>query len=155
MSVQAPFGREVIQTILPHRDPFLLVDRVEELELDKRIVCVKYVTEDEYYQQDDGKGNGIYPVTLLAEVVAQAGALLVLLRPGLEGRPIYFMAIDHFEVSRPIRVGETIVIEAEPVRMRRRFGSLRGVARIDGEQVAQGVMRFAMDVPDEPAPSGA
>jgi len=154
MKVQAPFGRDVIQTILPHRDPFLLVDRVEELEPDKRIVCVKYVTEDEYYQRDDGKGGRIYPITLLAEVVAQSGALLVLLRPGLEGRPIYFMAIDHFEVSRPIHVGEAIVIEAEPVRMRRRFGSLKGVVKIDGEEIGHGVMRFAMEVPDEPAPSG-
>ena len=50
--------------------------------------------------------------------------------------------------------GEAIVIEAEPVRMRRRFGSLKGVVKIDGEEIGHGVMRFAMEVPDEPAPSG-
>lgn len=145
VEARAPFGQDVIRAILPHREPFLLVDRVEELEAEKRIVCVKTLADDEYYQQPVPRGKAIYPVTLLAEVVAQSGALLVLLRPGYEGRPIYFMAIDQFEVHRPIRVGERLTIEAEPLRMRRRFGSLKGIARIDGEVVATGVMRFAME----------
>ena len=145
MKVTAPFGQEVIRSILPHREPFLLVDRVEELEPERRIVCIKTLAPDEYYQLRVPGSRPVYPITLLAEVVAQSGALLVLLRPGYEGRPIYFMAIDRFEVSRPVHPGETLVIEAEPIRMRRRFGSLKGIARIDGEEVAQGIMRFAME----------
>jgi 3-hydroxyacyl-[acyl-carrier-protein] dehydratase len=148
MEVTAPFGPDVIRKILPHREPFLLVDQVEELDPGRRIVCVKRLLADEYYQVRVPGAPPVYPVTLLAEVVAQSGALLVLLRPGYEGRPIYFMAIDRFEVSRAVHLGETVVIEAEPVRMRRRFGSLRGVARIAGEPIASGVMRFALEPSD-------
>jgi len=148
MDISAPFGQDVIRSILPHRHPFLLVDRVEELEPEKRIVCVKTLRPDEYYQSCGTGGGCSYPITLLAEIVAQSGAMLVLLRPGYQGRPIYFMAIDRFEVHRPVRLGETLVIEGSPTRMRRRFGTLRGIARIDGEPVAEGVMRFAMEPSD-------
>ena len=148
MDITAPFGDDVIRSILPHREPFLLVDRVEVLEPDRRIVCTKTLREDDYYLRRVPGEEPCFPITLLAEVMAQSGALLVLMRPGLEGRPIYFMAIDRFELTRPLRPGETIVVEAEPVRMRKRFGSLKGVARVGDEEVARGVMRFAMDVPD-------
>ncbi len=147
MQVTAPFGQDVIQRILPHRDPFLLIDRVEELELEKRIVCLKAVQEDEYYLAPGSGDTREFPMTLLAEVVAQAGAMLVLLRPGLEGRRIYFMSIDNFELKRPVLAGETVRVEAETVRLRRRFGTLRGVAYVGDQVVATGLMRFAMDVP--------
>ncbi len=150
--VTAPFGQDVIQTILPHRDPFLLIDHVEELELERRIVCIKKIREDDYYLSPLPGGSSCFPMTLLAEAVAQAGAMLVLLRPGLEGRRIYFMSIDNFELQRPLRPGETLTIEAEVVRLRRRFGSLRGVARSGNEEVARGLMRFALDAPD-PTPA--
>lgn len=151
MSLTAPFGQEVIKTILPHRPPLLLVDRVEELIPEKRIVCVKEVRHDEYYLHRPSDAPPTFPVTILAEVVAQSGALLVLLRPGLEGKPIYFMAIDRFEVRRPIHPGETIRIEAETVRMRTRFGSLRGTVWIGTEQVGEGLMRFAVSPDGDPA----
>jgi 3-hydroxyacyl-[acyl-carrier-protein] dehydratase len=148
MEVTPPFGQEVICEILPHRPPFLMLDRVEELEPERRIVCVKSLSEDEYYMRRTRDGDGVlFPTTLLAEVMAQAGAMLVLLRPGLEGRPIYFMSIDNFELERPLCPGETVTIEAETVRMRTRFGTLRGTASVGSEHVARGVMRFAMDVP--------
>ena len=148
----APFGQDVIQTILPHRDPFLLIDHVSELEPERRIVCTKALRENEYYLSPLPGGGACFPMTLLAEVVAQAGAMLVLLRPGLEGRRIYFMSIDSFELERPLLPGETLTIEAEVVRLRRRFGALRGVARSGEEEVARGLMRFALDAPD-PAPA--
>jgi 3-hydroxyacyl-[acyl-carrier-protein] dehydratase len=147
MQVKPPFGQDVIQDILPHRDPFLLIDRVDSLELEHRIVCIKVVQEDEYYLTPGPGETREFPMTLLAEVVAQAGAMLVLLRPGLEGRRIYFMSIDNFESQRPVLAGETVRIEAETVRLRRRFGTLRGVAYVGDQVVATGRMRFAMDVP--------
>jgi len=150
-----PFGRDVIKTILPHREPFLLVDRVEALDPDRRIVCVKEIAEDEYYLVRAPGRAPVYPITLLAETVAQSGALLVLMRPGLSGRPIYFMAIDRFETTRDVHAGETVTIEAETVRMRTRFGSLKGVARVGGEEVARGVMRFAMELPGDGAGKAA
>jgi 3-hydroxyacyl-[acyl-carrier-protein] dehydratase len=153
LSITAPFGQEVIRTILPHRPPLLLVDRVEELVPEKRIVCVKEVRADEYYLHRPPDAPPTFPLTILAEVVAQSGALLVLLRPGLEGKPIYFMAIDRFEVRRPIVPGETIRIEAEPVRMRTRFGSLRGTVWVGSEEVGHGLMRFAVNPDGDSAPS--
>ena len=140
-----PFGQDVIRSILPHREPFLLVDRVEELDPGQRIVCVKTLREDDYYLRRVPDERPTYPITLLAEVMAQSGGILVLLRAGNPGRPIYFAAINQLELTRPIRAGETLTIEAEVLRIRRRFGSLKGVARIDGELVAQGEMRFAME----------
>ena len=148
MPVKPPFGQDVIRTILPHRDPFLLIDRVEELELEQRIVCFKEVQADEYYLVPGRNGTREYPMTLLAEVVAQAGAMLVLLRPGLEGRRIYFMSIDNFELEHPILAGQTVRVQAETVRLRRRFGTLRGVAHVGDRKVATGLMRFAMDGPE-------
>jgi 3-hydroxyacyl-[acyl-carrier-protein] dehydratase len=153
MQVTPPFGQDVIRTILPHRDPFLLIDRVEELELEKRIVCIKEVQQDEYYLVPGTDGAAEYPMTLLAEVVAQAGAMLVLLRPGLEGRNIYFMTIDNFVLERAVLAGETVRVEAETVRLRRRFGTLRGVAHVGDHVVATGLMRFAMDVPEVKSPA--
>ncbi len=147
MQVTPPFGQDVIQTILPHRDPFLLIDRVDEMDLEHRIVCIKVVQDDEYYLAPGPGGTREFPMTLLAEVVAQAGAMLVLLRPGLEGRRIYFMSIDNFESQRPVLAGETVRVQAETVRLRRRFGTLRGVAYVGDQVVATGLMRFAMDVP--------
>ncbi len=147
MQVTPPFGQDVIRTILPHRDPFLLIDRVDKLDLEHRIVCIKAVQEDEYYLAPGPGDTREFPMMLLAEVVAQAGAMLVLLRPGLEGRRIYFMSIDNFELQRPVLAGETVRVEAETVRLRRRFGTLRGVAYVGDHVVATGLMRFAMDVP--------
>jgi 3-hydroxyacyl-[acyl-carrier-protein] dehydratase len=149
--VTPPFGQDVIRTILPHRHPFLLLDRVEELEPERRIVCVKSLTDDDYYLFRPDRGAATFPVSLLVEVVAQTGALLVLLRPGLEGRRIFFMTIDSFELDRPLAKGETVTVEAETVRLRRRFGTLRGVARVGDEEVARGLMRFAMEVPEAAA----
>ena len=113
MQVTAPFGQDVIQRILPHRHPFLLIDRVEELDLEKRIICLKAVQEDEYYLAPGPADTREFPMTLLAEVVAQAGAMLVLLRPGLEGRRIYFMSIDNFELQRPVH---RLPGQGEPLR---------------------------------------
>lgn len=155
MMPPAPFGQDVIRTILPHRHPFLLVDRVEELVPEKRIVCRKEIRPDEYYLKGAPGELPSYPLTLLAEIVAQSGALLVLLRPGLEGKPIYFMAIESFEMDRPIRPGEVLTIEAETIRLRSRFGQLRGVVRVGSEEVGRGVMRFAMNPDGDAAGSGA
>jgi 3-hydroxyacyl-[acyl-carrier-protein] dehydratase len=150
--VKPPFGQDVIRKILPHRFPFLLLDRVEELEPERRIVCTKALTEDDYYLFRPDRGASTYPVSLLVETVAQTGAMLVLLRPGLEGRNIFFMTIDSFELDRPLAAGETVTVEAETVRLRSRFGTLRGVARVGGEEVARGVMRFALEAPEKAAP---
>ncbi len=151
MQVTPPFGQDVIRDILPHRHPFLLIDRVDSLELEHRIVCIKVVHEDEYYLAPGPGNTREFPMMLLAEVVAQAGAMLVLLRPGLEGSRIYFMSIDNFELQRPVLAGETVRVEAETVRLRTRFGTLRGVAYVGDQVVATGRMRFAMDVPKKAA----
>ena len=149
VQVNVPFGQDTIRTILPHREPFLLVDRVEKLEGDRRIVCVKSLTEDDYYLRRVPGQRPTYPITVLAEIMAQAGAILVLLGTSQEGRRIYFATIQWLELRRPVHAGETLTIEAEILRMRRRFGSLKGVARVGDEQVAEGVMRFAMGASDE------
>ena len=149
MNVSPPFGQDVIRNILPHREPFLLVDRVDELDPERRIVCVKELTEEDYYLRRVPGRQATYPITLLAEVMAQSGGILVLLRSGEPGQRIYFASIQRLELLRPLHVGETVTIEAEPLRIRRKFGSLRGTAYVNGETVARGEMRFAMDSSDD------
>ena len=150
-TITAPFGQDVIRTILPHREPFLLVDRVDVLEPETRIVCTKELREDEYFLRRVPGQSPTFPITLLAEVMAQAGGILVLLRSGQPGQRIYFASIEHLEMRHPVHPGDTLQIEAEPLRMRKRFGTLRGVARVEGREVAEGVMCFALGQP--PAPS--
>lgn len=132
-----------IQTILPHRYPFLLVDRVLELEEDRRIVAVKNVTSNERYFIAGPGGVPTLPATILTEAMAQAGAVLILSKPENRAKLVYFMGIDRVRYRRPVVAGDQVLVQAEVVRLRSKMGSLKGVARVDGKVVCEGQMTFA------------
>jgi 3-hydroxyacyl-[acyl-carrier-protein] dehydratase len=150
-----PLDYAAIERILPHRYPFLLVDRIIELEVDKRIVGIKNVSLNERYlsHATDG-GAPVLPPTILTEAVAQVGAILVLAKPENRQRLPFFAGIERVRYRRPVHPGDVVVIEASVIRLRSRMGLLKGVARVDGKPVIDGTMTFALGpvVPIPPSP---
>jgi 3-hydroxyacyl-[acyl-carrier-protein] dehydratase len=140
---------EDIKAFLPHRYPFLLLDRVLELEEDRRAVAVKNVASDERYFIAGPGGRPTLPASILTEAMAQAGAVLILTKPENRARLIYFMGIDRVRYRRPVVAGDVVMLEAIVLRLRAKMGALRGIARVDGRVVCEGQMSFALG--DRPA----
>jgi len=146
-----PLDYSAIERILPHRYPFLLVDRITELEEDTRIVGIKNVTLNEQHLARLPGERPTLPPTILTEAVAQVGAILILSKPANREKLIFFGGIDRVRFRRPVYPGDTVVIEARVKRLRSRMGQLVGSATVNGEVVSDGVMSFALG----PAPDGA
>ena len=138
-----PLDYAAIERILPHRYPFLLVDRITQLEADKRIVGIKNVTRNERYLSDTA-GSLALPPTILTEAVAQVGAILILSKPENREKLIFFMGIERVRYRRPVHPGDVVEIEARVRRLRSRMGQLDGFARVEGQVVLSGTMTFAL-----------
>jgi 3-hydroxyacyl-[acyl-carrier-protein] dehydratase len=139
-----PLDYTAIEQILPHRYPFLLVDRVTELEPDKRIVGIKNVTLNERYLSRAPGERPALPPTILTEAVAQVGAILILSKPENREKLPFFMGIERVRYRRPVYPGDTVEVEACVRRLRSRMGQLDGFARVDGKVVLAGTMTFAL-----------
>jgi 3-hydroxyacyl-[acyl-carrier-protein] dehydratase len=139
-----PLDYTAIERILPHRYPFLLVDRITEFEPDRRIVGIKNVSLNERYLAHPAGEPPVLPPTILTEAVAQVGAIMILSKPEHRDKLIFFMGIERVRYRRPVRPGDVVVIEAMAKRLRSRMGLLRGVARVNGEVVVEGTMTFAL-----------
>jgi len=149
--LKLPLEIEDIKAILPHRSPFLLVDRVIELEADRRVVAVKNVTTNERYFIAGPGGVPTMPASILTEAMAQAGAILILSKPENRSRLVYFMGIDRVRYRRPVVAGDQVLLEAEVLRLRAKMGSLRGRALVGGKIACEGEMTFALG--DRPGPA--
>jgi len=149
LALKLPLEIEDIKAILPHRYPFLLVDRVLEFETDKRIVGIKNVSANERYFIAGPGGVPILPATILTEAMAQIGAVLVLAKPENRSRLIYFMGIDRVRYRKPVLAGDCVELEGSVVRLRNKMGTLQGLARVGGKIVGEGRMTFALG--DKPA----
>ncbi len=136
-----PLDYSAIERILPHRYPFLLVDRITELETDKRIVGIKNVSLNERYLSHHQAGESpALPPTILTEAIAQVGAILILSKPENRGKLVLFSGIKRVRFRRPVRAGEVVEIEARVKRLRSRMGVFEGFARVGGEIVVDGMM---------------
>jgi 3-hydroxyacyl-[acyl-carrier-protein] dehydratase len=144
MDLTLPLDYAAIERILPHRYPFLLVDRITELEIDKRIVGIKNVSLNERYLSRELVGPPALPPMILTEAVAQVGAIMILAKPENRQRLIYFAGIERVRFRRPVHPGDVVEIEAVVVRLRSRMGLLQGVARVRGKPVIEGTMTFAL-----------
>ena len=140
--MQIPFGYEEIIKILPHRYPFLLVDRVTDMELGKRIVGVKNITVNEPFFQGHYPGNPIMPGVLIIEAIAQTGGILARLTveesmskgPDI---PFFFMSIDKVKFRQPIVPGDQLILEVMPLRTGAKFWKMEGKAYVKNKTVAQ------------------
>lgn len=134
-----------IERILPHRYPFLLVDRVIELEPNTRIVGIKNVSVSERYLSPGRQGQpAVLPPTILTEAIAQVGAILILSRPENRERLPLFMGIERVRYRGQVHPGDVVEIEALVKRLRSRMGVLTGRARVNGKVVVHGTMTFAL-----------
>jgi 3-hydroxyacyl-[acyl-carrier-protein] dehydratase len=143
MDLTLPLDHAAIERILPHRYPFLLVDRIIELEVDKRILGVKNVSLNERYLSHGADGRPVLPPTILTEAVAQVGAIMILAKPENRQRLPLFAGIERVRYRRPVRPGDVVEIEATVLRLRSRMGLLKGIARVNGAVVVEGTMTFA------------
>ena len=142
--LQLPLDYSAIERILPHRFPFLLVDRIIEFEPDKRIVGIKNISDNERSLSRAPGQRPALPPTLLTEAVAQVGAILILSKPENREKLIFFMGIDRVRFRRPVFPGDVVEIEAVVKRLRSRMGVLSGAARVNGKVVCDGTMTFAL-----------
>ena len=140
-----PLDYAAIARILPHRYPFLLVDRVTEFEPDRRIVGIKNVSYNErFLSPPTPDSRPTLPPTILTEAVAQVGAILILSKPENRDRLIYFMGIEKVRFRGPVHPGDVVEIEALVKRLRSRMWVLTGRARVNGKVVVHGTMTFAL-----------
>lgn len=136
--------------ILPHRYPFLLVDRIVALEPEKRITGLKNVTVNEPFFQGHFPGAPVMPGVLIIESMAQvAGVLIYRDLPEKEKKLIYFTGIENAKFRRPVTPGDQLLIEMEMLGRRNNFGKMAGKATVDGKVAAEAVVLFA--IVDHPA----
>ena len=141
---------EEIQRIIPHRYPFLLVDRIVEIEYGVRAVGIKNVSANEPFFQGHFPGMPIMPGVLQVEALAQVGAVAILGMPENKDKLAYFAGIDGVRFRRPVKPGDQLRLEVVLERVRGRIGTGTGRATVDGQVVTEGKFTFALG----PMPSG-
>ena len=138
-SVTLPVDSAEIERLLPHRYPFLLVDRVVEFQKDKRVLAYKNVTCNEPFFPGHFPGHPVMPGVLVVEALAQAGGLLTQLSrdPGAgDGQTFYLVKVDNAKFSRMVVPGDRLELDVELRRRIRNMAQYVGIARVDGEQAA-------------------
>ena len=127
-------NQEQIKEIIPHRDPFLLIDQVEELEPGSRCVATKHLKPDEFWFKGHFPGAPVQPGVLTIEMLAQAGAVCALSLPENKGKTAFFGGIDKAKFRRMVKPGETLTLEVEFIKTRGKIAVGKGVATVDGER---------------------
>jgi 3-hydroxyacyl-[acyl-carrier-protein] dehydratase len=143
--VKAPLGRQEIEAILPHREPFLLIDEVLELEPGARVVARKRVRADEWYLAGHFPDRPVMPGVLIVEAMAQTGAVAVLTEEENRGRIALFAGIDDCRFKRIVEPGDELELSCELQRVRGAIGRGKATARVDGELAARGTLTFAVE----------
>ncbi len=137
-------GVKEIMEIIPHRYPFLLIDKIVEMEMGKRIVGIKNVTMNEPYFQGHFPGHPIMPGVLILEAMAQAGGVLALKSvppEQVKNKVIYFMSIDNAKFRKPVLPGDQLRFELDVIRQRSNIMSLKAQAFVDNTVVAEAEMK--------------
>jgi len=136
------FDIHEIMKHLPHRYPFLLVDRILELE-ENRVVGLKNVTINEPFFQGHFPGEPVMPGVLVLESMGQVAGMMIATRPGTEEDMLLILtSMEDVKFRRPVRPGDQLITEAEMLKLRGRMGKVKAVARVDGELAAEGVFGF-------------
>jgi 3-hydroxyacyl-[acyl-carrier-protein] dehydratase len=143
MTPIAPFGRDVIETIIPHRDPFLFLDEVLELEPGVRVVARKHVTGDEWFFPGHFPGRPIMPGVVMVEALAQAGAVAALSLEENRGKLALFAGIDDVRFKRMVEPGDELTLACELEAVRGPIGRGKARASVGDELAVRGMLTFA------------
>jgi len=142
--VTVALGREQIEEILPHRDPFLFLDEVLVLEPGVRVIARKRVRDDEWFLTGHFPGRPIMPGVIIVEAMAQTGAVAVLADEANRGKLALFAGIDDVRFKRMVLPGDELELTCELDRMRGPIGRGKATATVDGELAARGTLIFAV-----------
>ena len=145
MTLALPLDRAAIEAILPHREPFLLIDEVLELEPGERVVALKHVREDEWYLRGHFPGRPVMPGVLIVEGMAQTGAVAVLSQDENRGRLALFAGIDDMRFKRIVEPGDELVFECTLEAVRGPVGKGKATAHVGDKLAARGTLTFAVE----------
>jgi 3-hydroxyacyl-[acyl-carrier-protein] dehydratase len=145
VAITLPLGRAEIEQILPHREPFLLIDEVLELTPGVGAVARKHVREDEWYLAGHFPARPVMPGVLVVEALAQTGAVAVLSQEENRGRLALFAGIDDCRFKRVVEPGATLELRCELDKVRGPIGRGKGEARVDGELACRALLTFAVE----------
>jgi 3-hydroxyacyl-[acyl-carrier-protein] dehydratase len=146
--METPLDIQHIMQYLPHRYPFILVDRILEMEPAKRVVGLKNVTMNEPFFQGHFPGTPIMPGVLIVEAMAQTSGVLAIssLEKGKEGALMYFMGLDQVKFRKMVVPGDQLIMELSVLKQRAKIMKLAGVAKVDGRVVAEAQLMATIEV---------
>lgn len=140
----AVYTAEEIMEIIPHRNPFLLIDTIEELEVGVRALGKKCVSMNEPYFAGHFPGNPVMPGVLIMEALAQVGAVAMLSMPEMKGKTAYFAGMDKVRFRQKVIPGDVLMLDTSIIKVKGPIGVGKAVATVDGKKVAEAELTFAI-----------
>lgn len=138
------YNKEQIMEIIPHRDPFLLIDEVNEIEPGKRVVATKYIKKDDFWFKGHFPDYPVTPGVLMIEMLAQAGCVAMLALPENKGKLGLFAGIDKAKFKRQVVPGDVLKLEVEIIKVKGPIGVGKGIATVDGQKAVAAEITFAI-----------
>jgi 3-hydroxyacyl-[acyl-carrier-protein] dehydratase len=138
------YNKEQIMEIIPHRDPFLLIDEVNEIEPGKKVVATKYIKAEDFWFKGHFPEHPVTPGVLMIEMLAQAGCVAMLALPENKGKLGLFAGIDKAKFKRQVVPGDTLKLEVEIIKVKGPIGVGKGTATVDGQKAVSAEITFAI-----------